>query len=86
MTDVAKTGLRVHFVQMPKGVFEIVIGETYTAKCGTVWEPVTTDPDELAALPYCYGCFEERAIECLQDFKALSEALNDYDLQHPEEA
>jgi hypothetical protein len=80
---VAKEGLRVHLVEK-NGFGEIIVGETYTAICGEVWEPTVTDREALSEIPWCYGCLEVRAVVLLEQFNAITYELNLYDRENPD--
>jgi hypothetical protein len=78
---VTKTGLRIHNI-LKDGFDEVVVGQTYTALCGVVWEPTITDPEQLAEIPFCYDCLSIRAVDHLAHFDAISSVLRDYDREN----
>jgi hypothetical protein len=82
MTELAKTGLRVHSVEGPSQD-QILVGQTYKAICGVEWTPTITDLQALRSIPWCYQCVELRAVWALRDFNTYSTACNDYDREHP---
>lgn len=76
--ELTKEGLRVHHVDATKGTV-LSPGDVKTAICGVEWKISVVDDEELAKLPMCYDCMQERYLRAAIEMNVLARLLDDFD-------